>query len=334
MELDKKAENLFIIFIFLSLVINPCLVSSDIISFSISPKYPVKGDIVEVKLHGEPENLINISLEYSKNLNISSGEFIWDLGYLEVYGIPNVFSITSYNLTLLRVTTIIMGVPITETTENVEGRTYISRRNIEPGIYWVQLSGEGSSEIESIRIEISASTIIQMDEEGFFSARYNTSMIPTGEFKISIGDQIETVSIRDPFDNDTIASNQKPIPIINHTKIPYPGEIIVFNATKSYDPDGVIEHYNWSLGDNSFKQGKVVEHTYELAGNYTVVLRVVDDKGQEASIASIINVVVKPSPVETDEKNQLFIKYTLLLFISILLIYIFVKSFHPIFIKA
>ena len=329
--MNKIGEYLIIIIIILSLVINPSLVSSDIISFSISPKHPVKGDIVEVKLHGEPENLINISLEYSENLNISSGEFIWDLGYLEVYGIPNVFSITSYNLTLLRVTTIIMGVPITETTENVEGRTYISRRNIEPGIYWVQLSGEGSSEIESIRIEISASTIIQMDEEGFFSVRYNTSMIPTGEFKISFGDHIETVSIRD-LDNDTMAFNQKPIPIINYTKILFPGEIIVFNATKSYDSDGVIEHYNWSLGDNSFKQGRVIEHTYELAGNYTVVLRVVDDRGQEASTDSLIRVIAKPSPDETDEKNQLYIKYSLLLFISILLIYIFVKFFRPIFI--
>lgn len=62
---------------------------------------------------------------------------------------------------------------------------------------------------------------------------------------------------------------------------PISGEIVNFNASTSYDPDGTTASYAWDFGD-----GKTIAeidpsttHIYETAGNHTVVLKVTDNDG-------------------------------------------------------
>ena len=61
-------------------------------------------------------------------------------------------------------------------------------------------------------------------------------------------------------------------------------DIVVFNATQSYDPDGGnINRYEWDF-ENDGKidaTGAVVVHRYYQPGNYTVKLIVTDDEGQK-----------------------------------------------------
>lgn len=52
-----------------------------------------------------------------------------------------------------------------------------------------------------------------------------------------------------------------------------------FDGTGSEDPDGSIASYEWDFGDGGTSRGASVEHTYEVAGDYTVTLTVTDDKG-------------------------------------------------------
>jgi len=61
------------------------------------------------------------------------------------------------------------------------------------------------------------------------------------------------------------------------------GEVIYFNAFGSYDPDGSIESYFWDFGDGTNATGETVEHAYDEAGNYTVVLTVTDDDGASST---------------------------------------------------
>jgi len=61
-------------------------------------------------------------------------------------------------------------------------------------------------------------------------------------------------------------------------------EIMVFNASQSYDPDGgVIRSYTWDFGDGNPGSGMIVVHQYAHSGNYTVTLTVTDDEGQTGS---------------------------------------------------
>ena len=63
---------------------------------------------------------------------------------------------------------------------------------------------------------------------------------------------------------------------------PYQGFInseILFDGSKSYDPDGNITQWLWVFGDNTNGTGEVVQHTYSNAGTYTIYLTVTDNKG-------------------------------------------------------
>ena len=63
----------------------------------------------------------------------------------------------------------------------------------------------------------------------------------------------------------------------------YTDEMITFNATESYDPDGTIVSYLWDFGDGNTATGVTTDHAYSEDGNYTVTLTVTDDDGASAS---------------------------------------------------
>ncbi|HEC81691.1 MAG TPA: PKD domain-containing protein, partial [Thermoplasmatales archaeon] len=80
----------------------------------------------------------------------------------------------------------------------------------------------------------------------------------------------------------------------NNVKV---GEIIRFDGSKSRDIDGYIKSYIWSFGDGKKGSGKIVTHTYNSAGRYTVKLTVTDNKGKRDTETKTITVEDdKPSP--------------------------------------
>jgi len=94
---------------------------------------------------------------------------------------------------------------------------------------------------------------------------------------------------------------QKPRPILfsptasfNFTpEEPESGELVDFDASKSYDPDGEIEQYNWNFGDGSTKSTGTnkTTHKFSESGTYTVSLTLVDNDGQRGTISK--EIVVK-----------------------------------------
>ena len=81
--------------------------------------------------------------------------------------------------------------------------------------------------------------------------------------------------------SDYDKNNHSPIPVIEtkDTFIPT-GEMMTFNALKSRDPDGNIVSYEWDFGDGFEDTGVVVDHAFKKKGDYNVILRTVDDKGE------------------------------------------------------
>ena len=61
-------------------------------------------------------------------------------------------------------------------------------------------------------------------------------------------------------------------------------QIVTFEASPSYDPDGTIVEYLWDFGDGSTATGVTVNHVYLEDGNYTVTLNVTDDDGASSSV--------------------------------------------------
>ena len=69
------------------------------------------------------------------------------------------------------------------------------------------------------------------------------------------------------------------------------GDIILFNASGSYDIDGDIEFYYWNFDDGYTANQVSVEHEYQNSGTYNVSLKLIDDKSDITTIYYNIEVV-------------------------------------------
>ncbi len=65
---------------------------------------------------------------------------------------------------------------------------------------------------------------------------------------------------------------------------------VTFDGSTSSDPDGTIAAYAWDFGDGVFGAGKIVQHTYTRAGNFTIRLTVTDNAGLSGTAEDVIQV--------------------------------------------
>ena len=93
--------------------------------------------------------------------------------------------------------------------------------------------------------------------------------------------------------NTTIKENKPPIASFTYSpKNPVVNQIITFNASSSYDPDGTIVKYEWDFGDGNITNTteEKINHSYSEAGIYEVTLTVTDNEGAKNSTTKIITV--------------------------------------------
>ena len=78
-----------------------------------------------------------------------------------------------------------------------------------------------------------------------------------------------------------------------HPEEPITGRNVTFDASSSYtlDPDALIVSYKWEFGDGEEGSGKITNHSYSSAGNYTVTLVVTDSDG-ETKRENMINTTI------------------------------------------
>jgi len=79
----------------------------------------------------------------------------------------------------------------------------------------------------------------------------------------------------------------------------YTGEIINFNASGSYDPDGYIVTYKWDFGDGTIEEYDnttvTASHSWVYAGEYTVTLTVIDNEGLSSSTSQTVTIYGIPA---------------------------------------
>jgi PKD repeat protein len=119
-----------------------------------------------------------------------------------------------------------------------------------------------------------------------------------GVFVFEVLDVLAAGSDYDPTLNvetqDSISTgtpaNQSPTAVLSAT--PETGAAplaVVFDASGSSDPDGVIADYRWDFGDGTTGAGLQIEHTYSTAGQYQATLTVTDDQGATDSATTVIS---------------------------------------------
>lgn len=99
------------------------------------------------------------------------------------------------------------------------------------------------------------------------------------------------------------ATNIKPVASIDGPSSGQTGESLLFDGSGSYDSDGFIASYAWTLGDGSSGSGATISHSYSTAGSYTVRLTVTDNSGASASTSKKVKIYV-PAPTTEQIQNM------------------------------
>ncbi|MBN1280170.1 MAG: PKD domain-containing protein, partial [Candidatus Thermoplasmatota archaeon] len=75
---------------------------------------------------------------------------------------------------------------------------------------------------------------------------------------------------------------------------------VFFNATSSYDYNGLITNYTWDFGDQTTAYGLTSTHTYASYQDYTVTLTVTDDVGNTDTCTQTITITDLLPPTVSD----------------------------------
>jgi len=100
----------------------------------------------------------------------------------------------------------------------------------------------------------------------------------------------------EPWENYFAEKNQPPIANFTYSPDnPIVNQLITFNASTSYDPDGTIVKYEWDFGDgnNTNTTDPITTNSYASADNYTVTLTVTDNAGEANTTTKLITVSEK-----------------------------------------
>ncbi len=113
--------------------------------------------------------------------------------------------------------------------------------------------------------------------------------------------------------NVLVEPNKLPVAVITASPTSGPAPLIVqFDASQSYDPDGVVNQYQWDfdgeVGGFQWTQATdspLAEYTYYQPGEYNVFVQVTDNSGARAQASLLVTVGEPPNtpPVATLRAN-------------------------------
>lgn len=148
-----------------------------------------------------------------------------------------------------------------------------------------------------------ASQTIQLGETRSFGFTLDTSSIPPGHYDIVANatdplDQVPSNNVA--FVSMTLRSTASAVAVFGYTPLnPLVGDIVYFDGSNSYSPNGPVVTWNWVWGDGlSESYGPASAwHIYSKPGDYTVTLTVVDTTGTTGTTNRTITVDPAPGTV-------------------------------------
>ncbi|KYK21196.1 hypothetical protein AYK21_05165 [Thermoplasmatales archaeon SG8-52-2] len=215
--------------------------------------------------------------------------------------------------------------------------------NQKPSAYIIQPTIPESDYGDNIKFEAFGSdsdgTILEYlwwsdpEELNSVNKSFTKNDLPAGEYTIYLkvrddnGEWSSEVST-----TITIISDEpeNKVPIANAGG-PYSGYInqsLIFDASKSYDPDsGDTITYKWDFGDGSTSKEIFPSHTFSIEGNYSVQLTVIDNHGAQSKISTSANITKKVANLNgNNEDSNGSPGFELIFFIFALTIFFCIKK--------
>ena len=74
-------------------------------------------------------------------------------------------------------------------------------------------------------------------------------------------------------------------------------ESIVFDASDTFDPENDVLNFIWNFGDGDQAQGELVDHVFDKADKYKILLTVTDSAGNKTEKRSTITIKTRPDEI-------------------------------------
>jgi hypothetical protein len=175
-----------------------------VIDVQVTPENPIKGDTVKIVIRASPNEKMNVSISYEKEISVNNGKYEYRVDGVSIPAPPNYFTIKAINVKNLHVS-VWMLIWITKSAEASNGVATVSQANVPAGTYNVIIHGDALEDTSTVRLQVTASKTITTDENGYYEYSYNTSCIPPGTFTIKAGTTTKTITLRE-------AGSQSPQP--------------------------------------------------------------------------------------------------------------------------
>jgi len=167
------------------------------VEWEISPSSPTVGDTLIITGKGaSPDETLTATISFEKELPVSGGKYEYSLKKIKIpEGDDNLFTVTAGGVKDLnvRVKKIIW---ITLQSKASDGVATISQRNVPPLTYKIQIDGNAEKKKSCVNLNVTASQTLKADSKGKFKYNYDTSSMPAGEFKITIGGVEKTIELK------------------------------------------------------------------------------------------------------------------------------------------
>lgn len=123
----------------------------------------------------------------------------------------------------------------------------------------------------------------------------------SGQYAVKLTIKTDTVSECSTVTaENTVVVNAPPVADAGEDKFVGTDEIIIFDGSESYDPDGSLVRYEWDFGDGETASGVQTRHLYRSGGPYPVTLKITDDttvKNNQAEDRLLVTVNSPPRAV-------------------------------------
>ena len=153
-------------------------------------------------------------------------------------------------------------------------------------------SSDPDGEIVEYRWDIGSDTTLFGPVVEYNSTTKNE--LPPITLTITDNNDVENSTVRQRFD---IQLNRMPVAVAKAETYVAAGVPVTLDATDSYDPDGTITNYSWSVDTTNYAAATAT-HIFDAPGRYTAALEVTDDTGVSTAVDSVqIRVNAPPKPV-------------------------------------
>jgi len=199
---------------------------------------------------------------------------------------------------------------------------------VEKGVEYIFMSSTYDINGEQIRYRFNWGDGNYSNWSDFMSSNTSVSMshhwsaISNYSIRVMAQDENGSNSSWSPVLNVTVSQAESgeipPVADVNVPSNASANQIIVFNASGSYDIDGIIISYQWDFGDGTTGSGVSTEHVYENPGEYAVNLVITDNNGNTYSKTMTVNIAPETKEEQSEEQQGVLLLHFGIIFVGLI----------------